>query len=109
MTWARSHLPEQTAELSREYTTIGNETDSFVVPVGLAFDKSTMQENGIVLRIADRRHPTLAGTYLAACTFYAALFAESPVGKQLYGWSGCGIRSNTAENCMGYRSIILRG
>jgi hypothetical protein len=28
----------------------------------------------------DRRHPTLAGSYLAACTFYAALFAESPVG-----------------------------
>jgi hypothetical protein len=37
--------------------------------------------NDIVLRIADRRHPTLEGTYLAACTFYAALFGESPVGQ----------------------------
>ena len=26
-------------------------------------------------------HPTLAGTYLAACTFYGALFGTSPVGN----------------------------
>jgi hypothetical protein len=26
-------------------------------------------------------HPSLAGTYLAACTFYAALYGKSPVGN----------------------------
>ena len=35
-----------------------------------------------MLRIADARHPTLAGTYLAACTFFAALFNQSPEGLE---------------------------
>jgi hypothetical protein len=81
MTWARTHLPEQTMSLNDNYTSTGNEAESLVVPVGLAFEKSTHQKNSIALRIADRRHPTLAGTYLAACTFYAALLGESPVGN----------------------------
>ena len=28
----------------------------------------------------DGSHPTVAGTYLAACVFYASIFHESPVG-----------------------------
>jgi hypothetical protein len=28
----------------------------------------------------DRKHPTLAGTYLAACVFYAVLNENSPEG-----------------------------
>jgi hypothetical protein len=30
---------------------------------------------------ADKRHPTLVGTYLAACTSYAAVYGKSPVGN----------------------------
>ena len=82
MTWARSHIPEQIEPLNEIYSGIGGETDAVVVPVGLAFDRSIRQENGIVLRMADRRHPTLAGSYLAACTFYAAFFDKSPVGNE---------------------------
>ncbi len=80
MTWARTNEPGQTALLNANYTAAGNETGSLVVPVGLAFEMSTRSENGIELRIDDLRHPTLAGSYLAACTFYAAMFDESPVG-----------------------------
>src|SRR5579862_1854074 len=29
----------------------------------------------------DKRHPTLIGTYLAACTTYAAVYGKSPVGN----------------------------
>jgi len=29
----------------------------------------------------DKRHPSLAGTYLAACTVYASLLGKSPVGN----------------------------
>ena len=81
MTWARTHLPGQTVLLSENYTRAGNDTRSLVVPVGLSFEKSTNEKSGISLRIADRRHPTLAGSFLAACTFYAALFDESPAGN----------------------------
>lgn len=81
MTWARSDAPEQTKALNEAYTGIGNETGSLVVPVGLAFERSRQQNGELALHVADRRHPTLAGTYLAACTFYAALFRESPLGN----------------------------
>jgi len=79
MTWARSTRPEQTAPLNEHHTAAGNETGALVIPVGLAFERSTKEKNGIVLRMKDRRHPTLAGSYLAACTFCTALFGESPV------------------------------
>lgn len=81
MTWARTHLPAQTDILDAAYTAIGNETGAFVVPAGLAFKAASDTYPDISLRTADRRHPTLAGTCLAACTFYAALFHESPVGS----------------------------
>jgi hypothetical protein len=33
-----------------------------------------------VLHDRDGSHPTLAGSYLAACTFYGTLLKDSPVG-----------------------------
>jgi hypothetical protein len=33
----------------------------------------------------DKRHPTLAGTYLAACTSFAAIQKKSPVGNSYVG------------------------
>ena len=36
---------------------------------------------GVELYADDKRHPSLAGTYLAACTVYAALYRKSPVGS----------------------------
>ena len=51
-----------------------------MIPAGLAFAKSIEQRPELNLYAADKRHPSLAGTYLAACTIYAALFKKSPVG-----------------------------
>jgi hypothetical protein len=82
MTWAYTGKPEMTAQLDAAYSSIGAELDAQVVPVGLAFAVVTEERPDIALRIADARHPTLAGTYLAACTFYATLFAESPEGLE---------------------------
>jgi hypothetical protein len=84
MTWAYEGHPEYTETLDRNYTLIGNELGILVVPVGLAFAVANERYPEIALRIADGRHPTLAGTYLAACTFYSALFRESPVGLDYY-------------------------
>jgi len=81
MTWSRTHIPGQIVPLNDRYTLAGNNAGAMVVPVGLAFDRSMKQANGIVLRMEDKRHPTLAGAYLATCTFYAAFFGESPVGN----------------------------
>ena len=80
MTWAYIGKPEMTAPLDEAYSSIGRELGAEVVPVGLAFARVTLERPDLALRIADAKHPTLAGTYLAACTFYAALYRESPEG-----------------------------
>jgi len=80
MTWAYADRPEMTAQLNAAYTDMGRELGAQVVPVGLAFAAVTDERSEIVLRMDDTRHPTLSGTYLAACTFFAALFNQSPEG-----------------------------
>ncbi len=80
MTWAYIDEPEMTALLDDAYTSIGKKLGAQVVPVGLAFERAIQQRPDLKLRIADRKHPTLAGTYLAACTFYAALHQQNPEG-----------------------------
>jgi hypothetical protein len=44
-----------------------------LVKVGEGFRRSLAERPGLVLHQADRSHPTVAGTYLAACVFYVAL------------------------------------
>jgi len=80
MTWAYVDQPEMTVLLDDAYTSIGKKLGAQVVPVGLAFERAIQQRPDLKLRTADRKHPTLAGTYLAACTFYAALHQQNPEG-----------------------------
>ncbi|MCH9694186.1 MAG: hypothetical protein K0U72_06725 [Gammaproteobacteria bacterium] len=80
MTWAYTGKPEMTAQLDTAYTAVGRELDAEVVPVGLAFETVTSERPDIALRTADAKHPTLAGTYLAACTFFATLHQSTPEG-----------------------------
>ena len=80
MAWAYADKPEMTAQLAEAYTKVGNDSDAFVIPAGLAFARARAQRPNLVLHAADKRHPSLAGTYLAAATVYAALFKKSPEG-----------------------------
>jgi hypothetical protein len=80
MTWAYTDKPEMTEPLGDAYTRIGNETGAIVLPAGLAFARALDKRPDLVLRIDDKKHPTLMGTYLTACVFYAALYDKSPVG-----------------------------
>jgi hypothetical protein len=79
MSWAYSDAPEMTAQLAEAYTQAANENDAFVIPAGLAFARSVAKRPNINLYAADKRHPSLAGTYLSACMVYASLFKKSPV------------------------------
>ena len=80
MTWAYSDAPGMTAQLAEAYTQTANDNDVFVIPAGLAFARSISQRPDLNLYAADKRHPSLLGTYLGACTVYASLFKKSPVG-----------------------------
>jgi hypothetical protein len=80
MSWAYANKPEMTAALADAYTAAGNDDSALVIPAGLAFARVVKEHPEITLYIADKRHPTLTGTYLAAATSYAAMFKKSPVG-----------------------------
>jgi hypothetical protein len=80
MTWAYTGKPEMTQQLDDAYTSIGKELNAMVVPVGRAFASALEKRSELHLVVPDLKHPTLAGTYLAACTFYAALHGQTPVG-----------------------------
>jgi hypothetical protein len=81
MSWAYQDKPEMTAQLAEAYTREANANDAFVIPAGLAFANSIKLKPDLNLYASDKRHPSMAGTYLAACTSYAALFKRSPVGN----------------------------
>ena len=79
MSWAYLDKPEMTEQLAEAYTRIGNENKALVIPAGLAFAKSVKQRPDIRLYTVDKRHPTMAGTYLAALTIYSAIFKKNPI------------------------------
>jgi hypothetical protein len=81
MSWAYADKPEMTAQLAEAYTVAGNANNALVIPAGLAFARALAKQPELNLYVADKRHPTLAGTYLAACTVFAALTGRSPVGN----------------------------
>lgn len=80
MSWAYKDKPEMTQQLADQYTAAGRANGAVVIPAGLAFARSVAQRPDLELYVADKRHPSLAGTYLATCTTYATLLRKSPVG-----------------------------
>src|SRR5215813_6340510 len=84
MSWAYSDKPEMTAQLAEAYTVAGNANNALVIPAGLAFAKARAKQPELNLYAPDKRHPSLAGTYLAACATFAALTGRSPVGNSYH-------------------------
>jgi hypothetical protein len=93
MSWAYADKPEMTAQLAEAYTIAGNENNALVIPAGLAFARAIGKQPELNLYAPDKRHPSLAGTYLAACTVFAALTGRSPLGNSYLA----GIDSPTAQ------------
>jgi hypothetical protein len=81
MSWAYKDKPEMTVQLAEQYTIAGNDNNALVIPAGLAFAKAISKRPDLEFYQPDKRHPTLIGTYLAACTTYAAVYRKSPVGN----------------------------
>jgi len=79
MSWAYADRPQMTAELAEAYTRAGNDNNALVVPAGLAFANALQQRPDLALHAGDKRHPSMAGTYLAASTLYASLFRRPPM------------------------------
>lgn len=80
VTWARQHLPEMQDAITETYTRVARESGARVAPVGPAWRRALAASPGVSLHKKDRSHPSLLGSYLAACVFYATLYGETPVG-----------------------------
>lgn len=80
MSWAYQDKPEMTEQLAAEYVQAGKQNKALVVPAGLAFAASIAKRPDINLYVADKRHPSLAGTYLGAAVVLASVYKTSPVG-----------------------------
>ncbi len=71
--------------LKSAYSEISSMLNAVLCPVGEAWRKARMLQPGIDLWESDESHPTIKGTYLAACVFYAKLFNANPVGLNYTG------------------------
>jgi hypothetical protein len=81
LSWAYQDRPEMTQQLAAEYIKVGRANNMRVVPAGPAFAASIAKRPDINLYAPDKRHPSLAGTYLGASVVMASLFKRSPVGN----------------------------
>jgi hypothetical protein len=79
--WAYQDKSEMTEQLLAEYVKAGKANNAAVLPAGLAFANSIKMRPDLNLYVADKRHPSLAGTYLGACVVMASLFKVNPIGN----------------------------
>ena len=62
------------------YLEVAGEIGAIVAPVGAAWQRALDEHPELELWQRDGSHPSLEGTYLAACVFYATLLETSPEG-----------------------------
>ena len=103
MTWGRENgdaqwdsintFDKMNERLRNAYLRFAETSDGSVSPVGVAWKYVRDNHPTIGLYTADGSHPKPTGSYLAACTFYASIFHESPVGSTFFG----GLDASTAE------------
>lgn len=90
MTWGRKngdtefgYPPMDTYEgmdslLYARYMQMGEDNDASVCPVGRVWHYLRDHHAEIELYMSDESHPSLAGTYAAACAFYTMFFSRDP-------------------------------
>jgi hypothetical protein len=81
--WPENGMPDYLAmqrQIDAAYVTIAQQLGVPAAPVGYAWSAVTRADPALALWSDDGSHPTTAGTYLAACVFYAVIFHQSPDG-----------------------------
>lgn len=80
LTWARRDAPQDLLPLARAFASVAGELKAQIAPVGIAWLHALQENPKFVLHYDDGSHPGPAGSYLAACVFYAFLYSSSPEG-----------------------------
>ena len=76
----KDFMDNQIKIIEETYTKVGNDNQVLVIPVGLAFDLAYQEQPSIKLHRPDATHPSLLGTYLAACTVFSSIYGKTPIG-----------------------------
>ncbi|MEZ4977678.1 MAG: T9SS type A sorting domain-containing protein [Chitinophagales bacterium] len=66
--------------LKTSYMELATNNNASVAPVGVAWEMVRNLYPSIELYSPDESHPSLAGSYLAACVFYSSIFRETSLG-----------------------------
>ena len=67
-------------DIKKMYIDAGNKNNALVIPVGIAFENAYGSNPNIELhKTFDGSHPSLLGTYLAACVVFASITHQSPL------------------------------
>jgi hypothetical protein len=94
MTWGRKYGDPQncagypplctfegmSARLRWGYKTMADSTNAIIAPVGNAWKSAWYADSTLNLWNADLSHPSIYGSYLAACTFYRTIFEKPSFG-----------------------------
>ena len=73
--------PKMITDIKKMYIEAGNKNDALVIPVGIAFENAYSAMPNIELhKPFDGSHPSLLGTYLAACVVFGSITQKSPSG-----------------------------
>ena len=98
MTWGRKYGDQQNCQfyppictysgmqkrLRESYLEMAFVDSASCAPVGVAWKKSISIDSSINLYSSDNSHPSIYGSYLAACTFYASIFKKSALGSSYW-------------------------
>lgn len=117
MTWGRkygdasncaNYAPVCTYEgmqmrLRDSYVQMAVDNEAMVAPAGMAWRTSWYADSTINLWSSDNSHPSLAGSYLTACTMYATIFRNSPVGAAV----ATGVTPSTGSFLQGIANQIV--
>jgi len=82
MAWAYSRLGwVSMAEIAQAHRDATRELGVEVAPVGLAWQQASKERPEMDFYGPDREHPSVYGTYLAACVLYATILGHDPTGS----------------------------
>jgi PKD repeat protein len=94
MTWGRQNGDPQwdsintfykmNDRLRAGYMRFVEASEASVAPVGVAWQYVRDTYPAINLYSSDGSHPSIEGSYLAACVFYASIYRETPVNASFY-------------------------
>jgi len=113
MTWGRENGDPQWAPIAtfsgmnerlyNAYMRMADSTDAMVAAVGAVWKYVRDNHPTIQLYAGDGSHPSLAGSYLAACTFYTSLFQAPTLGASYTA----GLDAQTVEQLQAAADFVI--